>query len=97
MTGLPASGSGSIDDIQAGGFRGSVLFILQSNAANTSRVLRDITGGATAMKIENVGDFTNPANFRLNSIAPASITRAITVGQIHETYAFIGSVLPSAA
>lgn len=95
MTGLPLSGSGSIDDIQFGGFRGSVLFIVQSNAANTSRVLRDITGGNTAMKIENIGDFNNPANFKINSIAPASITRAITVGQIHETYGFIGSVLPS--
>lgn len=97
MTGLPLSGSGSIDDLQFGGFRGSVLFIVQSNAANNSRVLRDITGGATAMKIEIVGDFTNPSNFLINSIAPASITRAITVGQIHETYGFIGSILPSAA
>lgn len=95
MTGLPLSGSGSIDDIQFGGFRGSVLFILQSNANGYTRVLRDITGGATAMKCENVGDFTNPSNFGINSIAPASITRAITVGQIHETYGFIGSVLPS--
>lgn len=95
MTGLPLSGSGSIDDIQFGGFRGSVLFIVQSNAANTSRVLRDITGGNTAMKIENVGDFTNPSNFLINSIAPASITRFISVGQIHETYGFIGSGLPS--
>lgn len=95
MTGLPLSGSGSIDDLQFAGFRGSVLFILQSNAANTSRVLRDITGGNTAMKIENVGDFTNPSNFKINSIAPASITRALTCGQIHETYGFIGSILPS--
>jgi len=101
MTGLPLSGSGSIDDLQFAGFRGSVLFILQSNASGYTRVLRDITGGhtdtvkGTGMKCEIIGDFTNPSNFGINSIAPASITRALTAGQVHETYGFIGSVLPA--
>jgi len=95
MSGLDQLGSGSIDDIQFGGFRGSVMFVVQTNAANTSRVHRDITGGNTAMKTEIIGGYTNPSNFGINSIAPASITRAITVGQIHETYGFIGSILPS--
>jgi len=97
MSGLDQLGSGSIDDIQFGGFRGSVMFVIQTNAANTSRVHRDISGGATQMQCEIIGGYTNPSNFGINSIAAASITRAITVGQIHETYGFIGSILPAAA
>jgi hypothetical protein len=105
MTGLPLSGSGSIADLAFAGYKGSVLFIVQTNPAGTSRVLRDISGGATAvvngvvegMQIEEVGGFTSPSNFGINSIAPASITRALTVGEIHETYGFIGSVLASGA
>lgn len=93
MTGLPLSGNGSITDLQFAGFRGSALFIVQTNASNLSRVLRDISGGATAMQVEEVGGFTNPSNFGVNTIAPASITRALTGGEIHETYGFIGSVL----
>lgn len=97
MSGLDQLGSGSIDDIQFAGFRGSVMFVVQTNAANTSRVHRDISGGATQMQTEIIAGYTNPSNFGINSIAPASITRAITVGQIHETYGFIGSILPAAA
>jgi hypothetical protein len=97
MTGLPLSGNGSITDLAFAGYKGSVLFIVQTNAANVSRVLRDISGGATGMQIEEVGGFTSPSNFGINSIAPASITRALTVGEIHETYGFIGSVLASGA
>lgn len=95
MTGLPLSGNGSISDLAFGGYKGSVLFIVQTAANGTSRVLRDISGGATAMQIEEVGGFTSPSNFGINAIAPASITRALTVGEIHETYGFIGSVLAS--
>ena len=97
LMGLPLSGSGSIDDIQFAGFRGSVMFILQSNAQGYTRVLRDISGGATQTQCEEVGGFTNPSNFGINSIAPASITRALTAGQVHETYGFLGSILPAAA
>lgn len=97
MSGLDGLGSGSIDDIQFAGFRGSVMFVIQTAANGTSRIHRDITGGNTAMKCEIIGGYTNPANFGINSIAPASITRALTVGDIHETYGFVGSILPSAA
>jgi hypothetical protein len=101
MSGLPLSGSGSIDDLVFSGFRGSVLWILQSNAQGYTRVLRDITGGhtdsakGTGMKCEIIGDFTNPSNFGINSIASPSITRFITVGQVHQTYGFIGSGVPA--
>lgn len=93
MTGLPLPGNGSITDLQFAGYRGSVLFIIQTAANGTSRVLRDISGGATAMQVEEVGGFTSPSNFGINTIAPSSITRALTGGEIHETYGFIGSVL----
>lgn len=94
MGGLPLSGNGTITDLQFAGYRGSVLFIVQTSSAPTSRVLRDISGGATNMQIEEVGTFTSPSNFGINSIAPASITLAITVGEVHETYGFIGKVQP---
>lgn len=97
MSGLDGLGSGSIDDIQFAGFRGSVMFVIQTAANGTSRVHRDISGGATSMQCEIIGGYTNPANFGINSIAPASITRAMTVGDVHETYGFVGSILPSAA
>lgn len=93
MTGLPLSGNGSISALEFVGYKGSVLFIVQTAANGTSRVLRDISGGATGMQIEEVGGFTSPSNFGITAIAPASITRALTVGEIHETYGFIGSVL----
>lgn len=95
MTGLPLSGSGSIADAAFAGYRGSVLFLVQTAANGTSRVLRDISGGATAMQIEEIGGFTSPANFGIKSIGVASITRALTGGSIHETYGFIGSILAS--
>jgi hypothetical protein len=97
MSGLDQLGSGSIDDIQAAGWHGSVLFIVQSNAQGYSRIHRDISGGATQMQTEIIGGFTNPENFGLNSLAAASITRFVSVGQVHQTYGFIGSGLPSAA
>lgn len=97
MTGLDGLGSGSIDDLVFAGFRGSVLFAVQTAANGTSRVHRDISGGATAMQCEIIGGYTNPANFGIASVAPSSVTRAITVGNIHETYGFIGSIIAAAA
>ncbi len=97
MTGLPLSGNGSIADLAFAGYKGSVLYIIQTAANATSRVLRDISGGATGMQIEEIGGFTSPSNFGITAIAPASITRALTVGEIHETYGFIGSVLAAGA
>lgn len=97
MSGLDGLGSGSIDDIQFAGYKGSMMFVVQTAANGTSRVHRDLTGGNVAMKCEIIGGYTNPSNFGINSIAPASITRALTVGQVHETYGFVGSIVAAAA
>lgn len=86
------SGSGSIKDLKFAGFQGDVLFIIQNDANGNSRVLRDISGGALGEQVEVVGSFTQPSNFGIVSIAPANINTAVTVGNIHATYGFIGKV-----
>lgn len=92
--GFPLGGTGSINDLKFAGYKGSVLFIVQKSMDNTCRVLRDISGGALGNQTEIVGGFTTPGNFGINSIAPANINVAMTAGEVHETYAFIGKVLP---
>lgn len=87
-----SSGSGSIADLQFTGFRGSMLYMIQTNSSGNSRILRDISGGGGQFEI--IGGFTSPGNFGYNSIAPANINVAIAVGELHETYAAIVKVLP---
>lgn len=91
------TGEGSIDDLEFVGYRGTTLFVLQSNANGYSRVLRDRSGGNMGNDVEIVGSFTSPGNFNINSIAPANSNFAITVGEVHETYSVIGKVTGVAA
>ncbi len=84
------SGSGSIKDLKFAGFRGSVLFIVQQAATGAARVLRDISGGALGNQVEVVGAFDSPGNLGINSIAPANINMFVSVGESHESFAFIG-------
>ncbi len=87
------SGVGSIDDIQfTGGYRGSIMYVIQTDGNNLSRVLRDLSGGVMGVDVDLVGNYTSPANFGMNSIAPANANFAMTVGEVHVTYAFIGSI-----
>lgn len=92
---FPDSGNGSIKDIQFAGFNGSMMFVVQQNAGGAGRVLRDVSGGSTAAQYEIIGGYTSVGNFGINSIAPANINVAITGGEVHETYAFIGKLQPS--
>lgn len=85
-------GIGSIDDLQFVGYNGTELFVLQSDVSGNSRVLRDRSGGALGDQVEIIGSFTSPSNFNINSIAMANINFGLSVGEIHETYAFIGSL-----
>lgn len=89
------TGIGSITDMNFAGFLGDLLYVVQTNTDNTSRVLRDWSGGALGKNVEIVGDFTTPSNFKINSIALANVNMGITVGQIHETYAFVGMIRPN--
>jgi hypothetical protein len=94
---FPMSGTGQVDDLQFVGYKGNMLFVLQRNAAGNSRVLRDISGGyLTNSQVEVIGDFTVPVNNKMNSIAPANENYAMVAGEVESTYAYIGSVLPSA-
>jgi hypothetical protein len=88
-------GIGSITDMEFAGFQGNTLFVIQTNTDNTSRVLRDFSGGNLANDVEPIGDFVTPGNFKMNSIAAANVNMAITVGELHNTYAFIGMIRPA--
>lgn len=87
------SGSGSIDDLAFAGYLGNVLFILQSNAAGRSRVLRDLSGGNGALDVEIIGSFDLPDQSNINSIAPANENFGLTAGELNGAgYGFIGQL-----
>lgn len=90
--GFDRAGSGSITDLNFAGYRGDVLFVLQTNASNYSRVLRDFSGGNLQADVEIIGDFNTPGNFKMNSIAPANPNYAMVVGELHNSFAFIGNI-----
>ena len=89
------AGIGSISDLDFVGFQGNTLFVVQTNTDNTSRVLRDFSGGNLANDVEIIGDFVTPGNFKMNSIAAANENMAITVGELHGSYSFIGMIRPA--
>jgi hypothetical protein len=88
------TGNGQINDLQFAGYKGDVMFIVQTNAASNSRVLRDNSGGAGGSpNIEVVGGYTSPANNGINSLAVADQNEAVTVGEVVNSYAWIGHVV----
>ncbi|TXH48262.1 MAG: hypothetical protein E6Q97_25095 [Desulfurellales bacterium] len=90
---IDGSGTGSINDLKFADTYGAILYIVQTNAAGKSRVLRDLTGGAGGLlQVEIVGSYDSPANSGMNSIAPANANIAVTAGELNGTYAFIGKV-----
>lgn len=86
------SGIGAIRDMGFAGFQGNILFVVQANTDSTCRVLRDFSGGNLANDVEPIGDFTTPGNFGINSIGVANSNFAITAGEVHETYAYLGKI-----
>lgn len=87
------SGNGQITDLVFAGYKGDVLFVIQTNSNNNSRVLRDLSGGLMGTSVEVIGDYTSPVNNKFNSIAVVDQNRAITVGETVGTpnsYGWIG-------
>jgi hypothetical protein len=74
------SGSGRIEDIQSAGVNSIALFVIQSEAGGSSRVLRDLTGGAMGANAVAIGTFAAPANTGFLSIAATSVNHAMVVG-----------------
>ena len=93
--GFDRTGIGSITDMNFAGYKGNVLFVVQTNTDSTSRVLRDFSGGNLAADVEIIGDYVTPGNFKINSVAPANVNMATTVGENHGTYAFLGMIRPA--
>lgn len=87
------SGNGSIKKITFVRPDGLVMYVVQSSVGGTtSRVLRDLSGGAMGQDAEVIGIFTDPGNASFNSIAASSPNIAVTVGQIVNSYGFIGKI-----
>lgn len=86
------SGNGQITDIQFAGYKGDVMFAIQTNSSNNSRILRDLSGGAMAYDVEEIGAYTSPVNSKFNSLAVFDVNNAITVGETVNSYAWIGRV-----
>lgn len=85
------SGNGSIRDFGFAKPDGVFMWVLQSNVGGTaSRVLRDLSGGAMGQDCEIIGNFTGNAG--LNAIAVASPNVAMAVGQISNSYGYIGKI-----
>ena len=93
--GVDGSGNGSIDSLRFAGLNGNVLFIVQSNAAGRSRVLRDLSGGNGALDVEIIGSYDSPDNTGINSIAPANENFALTVGELVAGFGFFGQLSAS--
>lgn len=89
-TALDLAGTGSVERMRFGGFRGNVLFIVQSRADGKSRVLRDLSGGAGGQQIEVIGSFDSPTNNGINSIAVANDNFAVTSGELVAGYGWLG-------
>ncbi len=89
----PDFGVGSLTAPQFVGYRGNHLFVLQTTpTGNTTRLLRDISGGAGQW--EKVSEYVAPSNFGINSVAMANINSGMVAGEAHEGFAFIGRVTP---
>lgn len=91
---IDGKGAGSVTDIKFAAYQGDVMFYVQTNAASLSRVMRDLSGGYIAGQTEQIGNYTTPSNFKINSIATANQNFAATCGQIHENFAFFGQIRP---
>lgn len=89
------SGLGSIVDMAFTGLQGNILFVVQNAPDGTSRVLRDFSGGNLGNDVEVIGDFVTPGNFGMTSIAAANSNMAVTVGNVHTSYSWIGMIRPS--
>lgn len=93
--GFDRKGIGSIVDMGFAGYKGNVLFVIQAAVDSTCRVLRDFSGGNLGNDVEPIGDFVTPSNFKMNSIAAVNVNFAITGGEVHDVYAFLGKIRPS--
>lgn len=89
---IDQKGTGSITDMAFAGYKGNVFFYIQTSVANTSRVMRDFSGGNLGGDVEPIGDYVTPSNFKYNSIGAANVNMGIVVGEVHENYAYLGKV-----
>lgn len=90
--GFPQSGNGQIEQILFVGYKGQYLFVLQSDTDDDTRVLRDNSGGAMGPSVEIIGDFQSPENNGINAIAMATPNQGLVVGEVIDSYAYIGSI-----
>lgn len=86
------SGNGAINDLQFAGYAGQLLYILQSEADDDTRVLRDNSGGYLRNQVEVIGAFVSPENNGINSIALGALNFGFTAGEVFDSFGFIGQL-----
>lgn len=92
---FPDYNTGSVPAVRfdKGSGRGEYMFVVQTRADGTSRVLRDMSGGAMGLNdVEVLGSYNSPQNVGINDVAPSDPNTAITAGEIIGGFGFIGKV-----
>jgi hypothetical protein len=84
--------SGSVPDFDFADPGGQIMYVIQTNTATKSRILRDLSGGNMANDVELVGSYLSPGNGSFSSIAVADINTAVVVGAVQGGFSYIGKV-----
>lgn len=92
---IDGTGAGSITDIKFAGYQGDQMYYIQTDAASRSRIMRDLSGGFVAGNTEAIGNYVTPSNFKYNSLALANVNMGLVVGQIHESFGYLGMLRPN--
>lgn len=90
---LDRKGSGQVIDIAFSGYKGDVMWVLQNDPNGNSRIIRDLSGSALGTDQDILGDFVTPNNFGFKAIASCNPNFAVTVGNVHNGFGFIGNIL----
>ncbi|NJL54392.1 hypothetical protein HC928_03785 [bacterium] len=80
-----------IVDIRFSGYRGMVMWFMNTDGDNESTLYRDLSGGACGNDIEAIA---SPIAVQLNAFAPRDNNYAVTVGEVVNTNGVIGIVKP---
>jgi len=87
-----SSGAGAIEALVFAGFRGAVLFVVQTDGSSQSRVLRDLSGGNLGQDVEIFGSFTSPATNVINAIVAPDENTAYVAGEALSSFGYLGKV-----
>ena len=86
-----SSGAGAIEGLAFAGYRGSILYVLQTDGSSQTRVLRDFSGGNLGQDVEILNAFASPG-ITINAIVAPDVNTAICVGALLSSKGYVGKV-----